>query len=114
RNTKAALQGFGEALILDRTYAAAAFNLGVVAAIAEKWEDALGAFEEAARLDPNGLGKTASPQIERLRLMSSLASTPDGRRTIGYDEALYPVLLKLSKLKLADAMAALAEVGRID
>jgi tetratricopeptide (TPR) repeat protein len=114
RNTKAALQGFGEALILDRTYAAATFNLGVVAAIAEKWEDALGAFEETARLDPNGLGKTAAPQIERLRLMSSLGSTPDGRRTIRYDEALYPVLMKLSKLKPADAMTALAEVGRID
>jgi tetratricopeptide (TPR) repeat protein len=114
RNIKAALQGFGEALILDRTYAAAAFNLGVIAAIAEKWEDALGAFEEAARLDPNGLGKTAAPQIERLRLTSSLASTPDGRRTIRYNQGLYPVLTKLSKLKPADAMAALAEVGRID
>jgi tetratricopeptide (TPR) repeat protein len=114
RSTKAGLQGFAEALLLDRTYAAAAFNLGVVAAIAEKWDDALGAFEEAARLDPNGLGKTASPQIERLRLMSSLGSTPDGRRTIRYDEALYPVLMKLPKLKPADAMTALAEVGRID
>ena len=114
RSTKAGLQGFGEAFVLDRTYAAAAFNLGVVAAIAEKWEDALGALEEAARLDPNGLGKIASPHIERLRLISSLASTPDGRRTLRYNEALYPVLTKLSKLQPADAMAALAEVGRID
>ena len=114
RNTKAALQGFGEALILDRTYAAAAFNLGVVAAIAEKWEDALGALEEAARLDPNGLGKAAAPQIERLRLIGLLSSTPDGQRTIRYNEGLYPVVTKLSKLPPADAMAALAEVGRID
>ena len=114
RNTGAALQGFGEALILDRTYAAAAFNLGVIAAIAEKWEDALGAFEEAARLDPNELGKAAAPQIERLRLISSLASTPDGQRTIRYNEALYPILTRLSKLQPADAMAALAEAGRID
>src|SRR4029077_2396543 len=41
RNIKAGLQGFGEAFALDRTYAAAAFNLGLIACIAEKWDDAL-------------------------------------------------------------------------
>ena len=114
RNTKLAMQGFAEALLIDRTYAAAAFNLGVVAAIAEKWQDALAALEEAARLDPNGRGKVAAPQIERLRLICSLEATENGRRKRQYDEALYPVLAKLPKLAPADATATLTEIGRID
>ena len=114
RNTKLAMQGFGEALLMERTYAAAAFNLGVVAAIAEKWQDALAALEEAARLDPNGRGKAAQPQIERLRLICSLEATENGRRKRQYDEALYPVLAKLPKLAPAEATATLTEIGRID
>jgi tetratricopeptide (TPR) repeat protein len=114
RNMKLAMQGFGEALLIDRTYAIAAFNLGVIAAIAEKWQDALAALEEAARLDPNGLGKAAAPQIERLRLICSLDATENGKRKRQYDEALYPVLAKLPKLAPADAMATLTEIGRID
>jgi len=114
RNTRAAMQGFTEALLIDRTYAIAAFNLGVVAAIAEKWQDALAALEESARLDPNVLGKAAAPQIERLRLICSLETTADGKRKRQYDEALYPVLAKLPKLAPADAIATLTEIGRID
>jgi hypothetical protein len=114
RNLKAALQGFADAFSTDRTYAAAVFNLGVVAAIAGKWEDALAALQEAARMDPGGLGKTAAAQIERLRLICSLEATADGQRRRRYDEALYPLLPNLPKLQPADAMAALAEVGQID
>ena len=114
RNVPDAIRGFGQAFLEDRTYAAAAFNLGVLAAIAEKWDDALGALEEAARLDPAGLAPVAAPQIERLRLIASLEKTPDGRRKRSYDEALLPVLDKLPKMPPADAMKALADVGRVD
>lgn len=113
RNVKAGIQGFAEAFAIDRTYAAAAFNLGVLAAIAEKWDDALSAFAESARLDP-AIGKMAAPQIERLRLVHSLAATPDGKRRRSYDDALYPILTQITKLPAADAMSALAEVGKID
>ncbi len=114
RNTKLAMQGFGEALLIDRSYAAAAFNLGVVAAIAEKWQDSLAALEEAARLDPGALAKAAAPQIERLRLICSLDTTADGKRKLQYDEALYPVLGELPKLPPAEATAALTDIGRVD
>ncbi len=114
RNIKAGLQGFAEAFALDRTYAAAAFDLGILATIAEKWEDALPALQEASRLDPAGLGKLAAPQIERLSLIRSLEATPEGRRQRSYDVALYPVLLQLPKLQPSEAMAALADVGKID
>jgi tetratricopeptide (TPR) repeat protein len=114
RNMQAAMQGFAEAFVADRTYAAAAFDLGVLAAISEKWEDALAAFEEAARLDPAGLGKAAAPSIERLRKSFALEATPSGKLERRYDEALFPVLQKLPKLQPAEAMQAIAEAGRID
>lgn len=113
RGIKAGLQGFAESLALDRTYAPAAFNLGILAAIAEKWDDALSALEESARLDPS-LGKAAASQVERLRLIRSLAATPEGRRRYAYDGALYPVLKDLPKLNAAEALAALADVGKTD
>ncbi|HTS62787.1 MAG TPA: PEGA domain-containing protein [Candidatus Acidoferrales bacterium] len=114
RNIRAAMQGFAEAFAADRTYAAAAFNLGVIAAIAEKWEDALAALEESARLDPAGLGRQAAPSIERLRRICALEAAPEGKLQRRYDEALFPVLQNLPKLPPADAMQALAEAGRID
>ncbi len=114
RDLKAAIKGFTEAYSADRTYAQAAFNLGVIAAIAEQWDTSLAALEGAARLDPAGLGKLAAPSIERLRKVSALESTPQGKLQRRYDEALYPVLQKLPKLPPADAMQAVAEVGRID
>jgi tetratricopeptide (TPR) repeat protein len=106
RNVRAAMQGFADAFAADRTYAIAAFNLGIVAAIAEKWTDALAAFEEASRLDP-ALGKVAVPTVERLRKIAAMESTPDGKLRRAYDEALFPVMSKLS-------MREIAGVGRID
>src|SRR5581483_8747497 len=51
---------------------------------------------------------------ERLRLIRSLEATPDGKRRHHYDDALYPVFERLAKLPVADAVAALAEVGKVD
>jgi hypothetical protein len=113
RNVKAGLVGFAEAFSLDRTYALAAFNLGIVAAIAGKWEDAIPALEEAARLDSKLAAQVAS-QLERLRLIRRLEATPEGKRRRGYDEALYPVLRELPRLSPAEAIAELAAVGKID
>src|SRR5580700_4566290 len=64
RNIKEALRGFAEAFLTDRTYAVAAFDLGILCAIAEKWDDSVGAFEEVVRLDPSGLGAVAAQQLE--------------------------------------------------
>jgi tetratricopeptide (TPR) repeat protein len=114
RSVRAAIQGFAEAFAADRTYATAAFDLAIVAAIAEKWSDALAAFEEAVRLDPAGLGATAAPSIERLRKLAALEASPAGKLERRYDEALYPLLQRLPKLPAADAIQALADIGRID
>jgi hypothetical protein len=114
RNVSAAIQGFAEAFAADRTYAIAAFDLAIVAAIGEKWSDALAALEEAARLDPAGIGAAAGPSIERLRKIAALESTAAGKLERRYNEALYPLLQRLSKLPAAEAIQALADVGRID
>ena len=114
RNVRSAMQGFAEAFLADPTYAPAAFNLGILAAIGEKWDDALAALEETARLDPAGLGREAAPSIERLRKLCALEATPAGKLERRYDEALYPVIRNLPKMQPADAMQSLAEIGRID
>jgi len=114
RNLKEALRGFSQALVEDRSYAVAAFDLGIIAAIAEKWDDAVAALEEASRLDPATLGVAAAPQLERLRLIAGLEKSPAGKRRRAYDEALLPLLQKLPSLPAAEANSALAELGRID
>lgn len=114
RDTRAAMRGFAQAFLLDRTYAAAAFNLGVVAAIEEKWEDAAAALAEASRLDPGGLGVKAKGTLERAHLLANLERSPEGKRKRRYDEALYGILPLLPSMTAADAMKALALVGRID
>jgi hypothetical protein len=114
RNVRAAVKGFAEAFAADRTYAVAAFDFAIAAAIAEKWSDALAAFGEASRLDPTGMAKLATPSIERVRRLAALDTTSEGKLQRRYDEALYPVFQKLPKLPPADAIQALADVGRID
>jgi hypothetical protein len=114
RDAHAAIRGFAQAFLIDRTYAAAAFDLGVVAAIEEKWEDAAAALAEASRLDPQGLGIQAKGALERIRLLATLERSAEGRRKRRYDEALYGILPILSSMTPTDAMKSLALLGRID
>ncbi len=114
RNIKEALRGLAEALLTDRTYAVAAFDLGILAAIAEKWDDSVGAFEEVVRLDPGGLGASASPQLERVRMIAALEKTVEGKRKRRYDETLWETLERLPALSFSEANSALAELGRVD
>ena len=114
RDIRAALRGFADAFLTDVSYSTAAFDLGIIAAIAEKWDDAIAAFGEAARLNPKTFGAQAQPQLVRLRLIAQLEKTEEGKRRRRYDDALLPLLTRLPKLPEAEAMAGLAEVGRID
>ncbi len=113
RNVKDGLRGFAQAFSEDHTYAAAAFNLGILAAIAEKWDDAVAAFEEASKLDP-ALAKAAAGQLERLRLIAKLEKSAEGRRRRAYDESLLLLVQTLPAMSSADAIAALVDLGRID
>ena len=110
----AAIRGTAQALVVDRSYAVAAFDLGILAAIAGKWDDAAAAFEEAARLDGAAFAATAKPQAERAHLLATLEKTPEGRRKRHYDEAMGDLLPLVPKMSSDDALTALAELGRID
>ena len=112
RNIKEAIRGFAEALLTDRTYVAAAFDLGILAAIAEKWDDSAGAFEEVVRLDPAGLGASAAPQLERVRMIAALEKTLQGKRKRRYDEALLEILERLPALSSSEANSELANLVR--
>lgn len=114
RDTRAAIRGFAQAFLLDRTYSEAAFNLGVIAAIEQKWDDAAAALEEVSRLDPAGLGARAKGTLERVRMLATLEKTPEGRRKRRYDEALHEILPILPSMTASDAIKSLALVGRID
>jgi tetratricopeptide (TPR) repeat protein len=114
RDVPAGVRGFADALARDPSYALAAYDFGVLSAVAGHWDDAVSALEETVRLDAAGLGAGLAPQIERLRLIASLEKTPEGQLRRRYDEALYPMLDRLAKMTSADAMAALSEVGKID
>lgn len=114
RDVNAGMRGMAQAFTLDRTYAAAAFDLGVLAAVAGKWDDAAGAFDASAVLDPPGLGVEAKPAAEQSRLFARLDPTPEGRRKRRYNEALLALLPVLAKLTPSDALTTLAELGRID
>ena len=114
RNIKEARRGFAEAFLTDRTYAVAAFDLGILCAIAEKWDDSVGAFEEVVRLDPSGLGAVAAQQLERVRTIATLEKTVEGKRKRRYDEALLEFFERLPALSFSEANSTLAELGRVD
>ncbi len=111
---KDGIRGFEQAYLEDSTYAAAAYNLAILVAIDEKWDDAAAALTRAAELDPRGLGATSTPQLERLKLIASLEKSADGRRKRHYDEALLPLLDRLPLLAPEAANTALGDLGRID
>jgi tetratricopeptide (TPR) repeat protein len=114
RDARIAVRGFAEALSIDGTYAAAAWDLAIAAALTEKWSDAIAAMEEAARLDAARFAKPATAQLERLRQVAALSKTPEGQRKLRYDVALHFAAQGIGKAAPADSMAALAEVGRLD
>jgi hypothetical protein len=114
RDLRDGIRGFAQAFLEDPTYAAAAYDLAILAAIEEKWDDAAAALDQAARLDPRGLGAAAAPQLERLKLIASTEKSADGRRKRRFDEALLRLLDQLPVLSLDAAISTLGELGRID
>lgn len=114
RDIRAGIRGLAQAVIVDRTYAPAVFDLAVLCAIASQWDDAIPALKEAARLDPSRFGPIASDQLVRWQILESRHRTEEGRRRLNYDLALGPALDRMKKANTAESLRVLAEVGRID
>jgi tetratricopeptide (TPR) repeat protein len=81
----------------DPSYAPALFNLGVMSAKAERWDDAVKFYREARNLDTaNQLGAVIETEIKRVERIVQLESTPDGHRERHFDIQLAELIGKFS------------------
>lgn len=112
RDLQAGLRGLIQALASDPTYALGAYNLGVLCAIGEKWDDALEAFQEATKLDA-ALAAAVGPEIERLALIGSIARAPGGAAKSRYERALAEMVSGPAPSGEA-RMQRLVEVAKLD
>lgn len=66
----------------DPTFATALVDVGIMCTRQERWDDALNFYQEAAKLDKTPtLDKLIQAEITRVRLIGTLESTAEGRRT---------------------------------
>ena len=86
RNRERALFMFMMSIQRDPSYAPALFNLGIMSAKAERWDDALKFYQEARRLDTaNQLGTQLDAEVKRVELIARIESQPDGQRQRQFD-----------------------------
>ena len=70
----------------DPSYPLALYNLGVMCAKGERWEDSISFYKEAAKADPSPeMTKLTSEELERVQKLSELESTPEGKRRRQFD-----------------------------
>ncbi len=97
----------------DPAYAKAVFNLGVMCARGERWDDATEFYKEAAKIDPDpAMAKRANDELERVHVLAELQSTPDGKRKLRFDVEF--VKLVSAKEDPAIALDNLTRVMNID
>jgi tetratricopeptide (TPR) repeat protein len=93
----------------DPTLAKSLFDLGILCAESSRWSDAVSfqsEFQMQPGLEPAWLKSSAS-EVERLKTIMRLESTPDGQQRRRFDVALWPVL------GMTDPIKALNEVSRL-
>jgi tetratricopeptide (TPR) repeat protein len=98
----------------DPAFVKPVFNLGVVCEMSERWEDALSFYKTVPSLeqDPRIL-ETANSEVERLKVITALMATPDGRRKRDFDIALVALLdAKVDPVVGADRAESLAKQDR--
>jgi tetratricopeptide (TPR) repeat protein len=109
RNRERALFMFMMSIQRDPSYAPALFNLGVMSAKAERWDDALKFYQEFRRLDTsNQLGPLVEAEIKRVEMIAQLESTPDGSRRRHFDIQLADLIAQFS-----DPAIALDHAGKL-
>jgi tetratricopeptide (TPR) repeat protein len=92
-NRERALGMFMMSIQRDPSYAPALFNLGVMSAKAERWDDAVKFYQEAHNLDTaNQFGAIAEAELKRVERIAQLESTPDGQRQRHFDMQLAEVI----------------------
>ena len=70
----------------DPLFATAVYDLGVMCAREERWDDALNFYREAATIDSSAeMTRLTQAEIARVQLIASLEKTPDGQRARQFD-----------------------------
>jgi tetratricopeptide (TPR) repeat protein len=77
----------------DPSFSKPIYNLGVLCARAERLEEAISFYREAARVDPSPeMAKLTTDELERVQMLFSLGSTPNGRKRLQFDRAFMNAL----------------------
>jgi len=93
----------------DPTLAKSLYNLAVLCAQGSRWEDAISfqrEFQMQPDLDPAWL-KSSTAELERLRTISQLEGTPEGKIRRRFDSELWLVL------HMTDSVKAINEISRL-
>jgi tetratricopeptide (TPR) repeat protein len=94
----------------DPSFGKPVYNLGVLCAKADRWQDAINFYGAAQQVDPTPqMVKLAADELERVQMLSSLEATAEGRRRRQFDQDFMGAL-KNSK----DPVLALDSVTRLN
>ena len=86
------------------------YNLGVLCAQGDRWQDAINFYQEAQQVDPNPeMVKLAADELERVGLIFSLESSSEGRRRRQFDRDFMEALQKKEAPLALDAVNRLSK-----
>jgi tetratricopeptide (TPR) repeat protein len=97
----------------DPGFVTALYDLGVMCAREERWQDAINFYREAATLDKSGgMTRLTEAEIARVQLIASLESTPEGRRTREFNTKFLTLAAKQGNP--ATSLDEAAQLAKID
>jgi len=97
----------------DPGYTQALYNIGLLCVGYERWQDALSFYGEILKMNPDPqLAKLANAEIERVKAIAQMESTPEGRKRRLFDARLVEILSK-SKDPIA-GLNSVAELAKLD
>ncbi len=77
----------------DPAYGKALYNLGLICAMSERWDDSIAFYKEVSQVDHDPeIAKLAASELERVQLLASLESTAEGKRRRLFDTDFLEVL----------------------
>ena len=110
-----AREGMQEALRLDPTYMRPKYNLGLLASLEEKWDEAIRWYSEYRQGDPGSETATrAQLEVERIQKVRELDRTPDGRKKRLYDDAINKVHALIDAGLPREAVREAARASKLD
>jgi serine/threonine protein kinase len=104
-----------KALSLNPSYAQPRFDLGILAEGDEDWQAAYEWFRQYRRLEPNSkMSVLAQIELDRIPAIEKLDSTPEGKKTRRYDDAVARSKMLFNSGLLKESVAAASGAVKID